>query len=141
MVPEKKFENVDEYIDSFPRNVQVILDELRKTIKDAAPEAQEIISYQMPAFKLNGILVWFGAFKNHVSLYPKVSAINVFKKQLASYKIGKGTIQFPLDKPIPFDLVSEIVRFRVKENLSLSSLRTKYPLGKLQHEKDKMKRG
>lgn len=118
MEPKKEFKTVDEYIDAFPKNVQIVLQELRQVIREAAPEAKEAISYQMPAFKLNGILVWFAAFKNHIGFYPKMSAIEAFKKELAGYEVSKGTIRFPLDKPIPFDLVKRIVKYRVKENLS-----------------------
>ena len=116
MSVKKKFETVDEYIASFPKNVQVILEELRQAIKAVAPTAEETISYQMPAFKQNGILVWFAAFKNHIGFFPKVSAIEAFKEKLSSYRTSKGTIQFPMNEPFPFDLVKEIVRFRVKEN-------------------------
>jgi uncharacterized protein YdhG (YjbR/CyaY superfamily) len=108
---------IDEYIAAFPKNVQDILRELRQVIRDSAPESEEAISYQMPAFKLNGILVWFAAFKNHIGFYPKTSAIVAFKKELSDYEVSKGTIRFPLDKPIPFDLVRKIVKYRVKENL------------------------
>ena len=114
----KTYKNVDEYISTFPKNVQAILQKLRQSIKEAAPEAEEIISYQMPAFKLNGVLVWFAAFKDHISLFPKVSAIEAFKEELANYETSKGTIRFPLNEPIPFNLIKEIVQFRVKENLS-----------------------
>ena len=117
MTPKKVFKSTDEYISTFPRNVQIILEEVRQAVKDAAPDAEEVISYQMPAFKLNGILVWFAAFKNHIGFYPKASAIEVFKERLSSYQISKGTVQFPLNEPIPFDLIKEIVRYRVKENL------------------------
>ena len=113
----KTYKNVDEYISTFPKNVQAILQKLRQTIKEAAPGAEEVISYQMPAFKLNGVLLWFAAFKDHISLFPKVSAIEAFKEKLANYEISKGTIRFPLNKPIPFNLIKEIVQFRVKENL------------------------
>ena len=109
---------IDEYIATFPNNVQSILQELRQVIRDSAPEAEEVISYQIPAFKLNGILVWFAAFKDHIGFYPKSSAIEAFKKELSGYDISKGTIRFPLDKPIPFELVRKIVKHRVKENLS-----------------------
>ena len=112
----EKFKNVDEYIRSFPKDVQVILEELRKVIKESAPEAEEVISYGMPAFKLNGILVYFAAHKNHIGFYPTASGITAFKKELSSYKHTKGTIQFPIDGPIPFDIVKRIVKFRVKEN-------------------------
>ncbi len=94
---------------------------MRQTIRDSAPEAEETISYNMPAFKQNGILVWFAAFKNHIGFYPKVSALEAFKEKLTAYKVSKGTVRFPLKEPIPYDLVKEIVRFRVKENLSRSS--------------------
>ncbi len=113
----KTYKNVDEYISTFPKNVQPILQKLRQTIKEAAPEAEEVISYQMPAFKLNGVLVWFAAFKDHISLFPKVSAIKAFKEKLANYQTSKGTIRFPLNEPIPFNLIKEIVQFRVRENL------------------------
>ena len=115
--PRKVFKTIDEYIAIFPENVQSILEELRQAIKESAPEAEELISYQMPAFKLNGILVWFAAFKNHVGFYPKISAIEAFKEELSGHEVGKGTIRFPLNKPIPLDLVKKIVRYRVKENL------------------------
>jgi uncharacterized protein YdhG (YjbR/CyaY superfamily) len=113
----KIYKNVDEYISTFPKNVQAILQKLRQTIKEAAPEAEEVISYQMPAFKLNGVLVWFAAFKDHISLFPKVSTIEAFKEELANYETSKGTIRFPLNQPIPLNLIKEIVQFRLKENL------------------------
>jgi uncharacterized protein YdhG (YjbR/CyaY superfamily) len=118
MEPKKEIKSVDEYIASFPENVKCILQELRQVIKETAPDAKEVISYEMPAFELNGILVWFAAFKNHIGFFPKVSAIEAFKKELSSYELSKGTIRFPLDKPIPFDLVRKIVKYRIKENLS-----------------------
>ena len=115
----KKFDSIDEYIATFPKDVQNVLRQMRQTIKEATPEAEETISYGMPAFKLNGNLVWFGAFKNHIGFYPRESAIEEFKGKLAGYEVSKvqGTIKFPLDKPIPLDLIKEIVKFRVKENL------------------------
>lgn len=117
MESKKGFKNIDEYIATFPNNVQIILQELRQAIKDAAPEAKEAISYQMPTYKLNGNLVHFAAWKNHIGFYPGgPSAIEAFKKELSPFKQSKGTIQFPTDKPIPFDLVKKIVKFRVKEN-------------------------
>ena len=120
MVPKKTFETIDEYIATFPMNVQSILQELRQTIRDATPEAKEGISYQIPVFKLNGNLVWFAAFKNHIGFYPRVSAIEAFRDKLSAYEISKGTVKFPINGPIPFDLIKEIVRFRVKENLDRS---------------------
>ena len=112
-----KAKDIDEYIAGFPPEVQVILEELRATIKKAAPEAQETISYQMPAFKLHGILVYFAAYKNHIGFYPTGSGIEHFKKEVSAYKGSKGTVQFPLNQPIPLDLISKIVKFGVKENL------------------------
>ena len=114
---KKVFKTVDEYIATFPRHVQNTLEELRQAIRESAPEAEEVISYQMPAFKLNGILVWFAAFKNHIGFYPKTSAIEAFKEEMSGYEISKGTIRFPLNKPVPFGLVKKIVRYRVKENV------------------------
>jgi uncharacterized protein YdhG (YjbR/CyaY superfamily) len=113
---KKAFKSIDEYIATFPKNVQIILDGLRQAIRDAAPEAEEVISYQMPAFKLNGMLVWFAAFKNNIGFFPKVSAIEAFKDELSIYELSKGTVRFPLNKPIPFELVKKMVKFRVKEN-------------------------
>ena len=115
---KKMFKTVDEYIAKFPRHVQNTLEELRQAIRESAPEAEEVISYRMPAFKLNGLLVWFAAFKNHIGFYPKTSAIEAFKEELSDYEVSKGTVRFPLDKPIPFILVKKIVTYRVEENLS-----------------------
>ena len=113
----KKFKTMDEYIKTFPKDVQSILEKMRQTIRKAAPEAVEAISYQMPTFKLNGKnLVHFAAFKNHIGFYPIPSGIEAFKKALSPYKQGKGSVQFPIDKAIPYDLVKKIVIFRVKEN-------------------------
>ena len=109
---------IDEYIAGFPPDVQKILEKIRTTIKKAAPDAEETISYQMPAFTLNGNLVYFAGFKNHIGFYPVPTGIEKFKKELSVYKQGKGSVQFPLDKPIPYGLISKIVRFRVKENLA-----------------------
>lgn len=107
---------VDEYISGCPEQIQAKLKELRSAIREAAPEAEETISYRMPAYKLNGVLVYFAAQKNHIGFYPTSSGINAFREELAAYKTSKGAIQFPLDKPIPLKLVSTIVKFRVKEN-------------------------
>ncbi len=117
-ISKKQFRTIDDYIKTFPHDVQSILEKMRQTIKKAAPEAVEAISYQMPTFKLNGRnLVYFAAFKNHIGFYPIPSGIEAFKKELSSYKQGKGSVQFPMDKPIPYDLVKKIVEYRVKENL------------------------
>ncbi len=114
---DKQSNNIDEYISGFPENVQDILEKLRRVIQKAAPEATEAISYGIPTFKLNGNLVHFGAFKNHIGFFPTPSGIAPFKKELAPYEMSKGTIQFPLDKPIPYALVEKIVKFRVNQNL------------------------
>jgi len=115
---EKQFKTIDEYIKIFLQDVQSILERMRQTIRKAAPEAVESISYQMPTFKLNGKnLVYFAGYKNHIGFYPVPSGIRAFKKELSQYKTGKGSVQFPIDKPVPYDLVKKIVMFRVKENM------------------------
>lgn len=111
------FKNIDEYISTFPKNIQTILQELRQVIKEAAPKAEEVISYQIPTFKLKGNLVHFAAFRDHISFFPTSSGVREFKSELSGYKTSKGTIRFPLDEPIPFDLLKRIVKYRVKENL------------------------
>lgn len=115
---DKSFNNIDEYISLFPENVQLILKELRQNIKEIAPESKEVISYQMPTFKLNGNLVHFAAYKNHIGFYPTPSAIVKFKEKLSLYETSKGTIKFSIHEPIPLDLIKEIVAFRVKENMN-----------------------
>lgn len=107
---------IDEYIAGFSPDVQAILQKIRETIQDAAPEATEAIKYQMPTFVLNGNLVHFGAFKHHIGFYPVPSGIEKFKKELSKYKGAKGSVQFPLDEPMPYALIGRIVKFRVKEN-------------------------
>ncbi|MCX7922570.1 MAG: DUF1801 domain-containing protein [Clostridia bacterium] len=111
------YESIDEYISKFPPDIQQILNTLRKVIKEAAPDAEEKISYQMPTFALHGNLVHFAAFKNHIGFYPAPSGISAFKNELSQYKGAKGSVQFPLEKPIPYELVSKIVKFRVAENI------------------------
>ncbi|MCI0414282.1 DUF1801 domain-containing protein [bacterium] len=113
-----QFKNIDEYIGTFPKNVQDILQRVRQTIGKAAPEAKEKISYQIPTFALNGNLVHFAAFKNHIGFYPTSSGIQAFKKELSRYKGAKGSVQFPINEPLPLSLISKIVRFRVRENLT-----------------------
>ena len=117
--------NIDEYIERFPENVQAILQKLRATIRRAAPGAEEVISYQMPAFKYHGMLVYFAGYKNHIGFYPTSSPMKVFKKELAGYKTSKGAIQFPIKKAIPSTLVRNIVKFRIKENLEKESAKWK----------------
>jgi len=113
---KQKFQTIDEYIKTFPKDTQKILESVRQAIKNAAPEAEETINYQIPTFKLNGNLVHFAAFKNHIGFYPTPSGQKAFQKELAVYKSGKGSVQFPLDKPIPLSLIKKIVQYRVKEN-------------------------
>lgn len=116
--------NIDEYISGFPEEIRVLLEEVRKTIRDAAPEATETISYQMPTFRLNGNLVHFAAFKNHIGLYPAPTGIEAFRQELSVYRGGKGSVQFPVTDPIPLDLITRIVRFRAVENLEKAGKRT-----------------
>jgi len=108
--------NTDEYIKQFPPKQQVALEQIRKAIKAAAPGAEEVISYNMPAYKYNGMLVYFAGYEHHIGFYPTPSGIEAFKKELAVYKNAKGSVQFPLDKPMPLALVKKMVQFRVKEN-------------------------
>ncbi len=110
-----KYETIDEYINNFPAKVQSVLQEMRQAIREAAPGATEAISYQMPTFKLKGNLVHFAAFKKHIGFYPAPSGIERFKDELSPYKWSKGAVQFPLDKPLPLELVKKMVAFRVRE--------------------------
>jgi uncharacterized protein YdhG (YjbR/CyaY superfamily) len=116
---------IDEYIADFPPDVQEILQKIRAIIRKAAPQAAETINYQMPTFTLHGNLVHFAAFKNHIGFYPTPSGIENFKAELAAYKGAKGSVQFPLDQPIPYGLISKIVKFRVKENLAKAAAKEK----------------
>ena len=109
---------IDEYISAYPEHVRQRLELLRKTISDLAPGVSETISYGIPTFKLNGNLVHFAAYKNHIGFYPTPSALQAFKDELDTYETSKGTVKFPLDEPLPLDLIKKIVEFRVKENLS-----------------------
>ena len=118
-------QDIDEYIASFPKDIQEILEKLRTTIRKAAPDAEEIINYQIPTFTLKGNLVHFAAFKKHIGFYPTPTGIELFKKELSAYEGAKGSVRFPLDKPNPFDLISKIVRFRVKENLERAEAKVK----------------
>jgi uncharacterized protein YdhG (YjbR/CyaY superfamily) len=111
-----QYKTIDEYIKTFPADIQGILEKMRQTIKEAAPEATEAISYRIPTFTLNGNLVHFAAFKSHIGFYPTPSGTESFRKELSPYKGGKGSVRFPLDRPIPYALVKKMVAFRVKEN-------------------------
>jgi len=109
--------SIDEYIAAYPENVREILRRIRATIREAAPEATEAIKYRLPTMILNGNLVHFGAFQDHIGFYPTPSGIDAFRDELAPYRVSKGAIQFPLDRPIPYDLIRRITVFRVQENL------------------------
>lgn len=119
----KPVNNIDEYIAGFPEEVQKILHQVRLTIKNAAPDAEEKISYAIPTFSLNGNLVHFAAFKNHIGFYPAPSGTKAFEKELSIYKSGKGSVQFPIDEAMPLDLITQIVKLRVKENLEKEKTR------------------
>ena len=116
---------IDEYIAGFPPNVQEILEQVRMTIREAAPDAEETISYQIPTFRLKGNLVHFGAFKAHIGFYPTPSGMEKFRDELSAYEGSKGTVRFPLNRPIPFDLIRRIVEFRVGENLARAEAKEK----------------
>jgi uncharacterized protein YdhG (YjbR/CyaY superfamily) len=111
----KGFETIEDYIASHPKKVQVLLEEIRTAIRLSAPGATEAISYQIPTFRLNGNLVHFAAFKNHISFFPTSSGIKAFQEELSRFETSKGTVRFPLDKPLPIALVKRIVKYRVKE--------------------------
>jgi uncharacterized protein YdhG (YjbR/CyaY superfamily) len=113
----KTFKDIDSYIGKQAVDLRERLKQIRQTIKTSAPKAEEVISYGMPAFKYHGMLVYFAAFKNHIGFYALPSGNEAFQKELSVYKQGKGSIQFPLDKPLPLALIKKIVKFRVKENL------------------------
>ena len=118
------FTTVDEYIKFHPAQIRKGLAIIRKTIKAAAPGAEELISYQMPAYKLNGVLAFFSATKTHFGFYPTSGPVNVFSEKLKSYDTSKGTIRFDLDKPLPVKLISEIVKWKVKDNLSKAKVKS-----------------
>ena len=117
--------NIDEYIATFPTDIQKILEQVRATVKKAAPEAEEAIKYAMPNFILHGNLVHFAAFKNHIGLYPTPGGIEAFQKELSVYKTAKGSIQFPLQQSMPLDLIAKIVYYRVKENVERAAVKAK----------------
>lgn len=122
---KKTAADVNEYIAGFPKEVQVLLQTIRSTIKKAAPEAAETISYKMPAYKYYGMLTYFAGYKNHIGFYPGAGGIAAFKNELSVYKGAKGSVQFPLDKPLPVSLVSKIVKYRVKQNLEKEKIKKK----------------
>jgi uncharacterized protein YdhG (YjbR/CyaY superfamily) len=117
--------NIDGYISTFPADVQAILEKVRATIRQAAPDANEVISYQMPAFKLHGILVYFAAWKKHIGLYPPISGDKALESAVARYAGPKGNLQFPLDEAIPYDLIERIVKLRVKQDVAKAAAKKK----------------
>ena len=127
--------SIDDYIAGFPPDVREILESIRAIIRAAAPDAEETISYQMPTFTLQGNLVHFAAFKNHIGFYPIPTGIEAFKDELSAYVCGKGSVQFPLDQPMPLDLIRRIVEFRVKENLAKAEAKAQEKQSKRAREK------
>lgn len=117
--------NVDDYIQRYPADVQPVLQKIRQTIRKTAPKAEEVISYQIPGYKQNGMLIFFAAYKNHISVYPAPRGNETFRKELSAYKGGKGTVQFPIDQPVPYDLITRITRFRLKENEERATVKNK----------------
>ena len=118
-------QSIDEYIAGFPSETQQVLEQVRATIRAAAPEAQETISYAMPTYKLKGVLVYFAAFKNHIGFYATPTGNVAFAEEIAGYKVGKGSIQFPLNKPMPLELITKMVQFRAQENLEKAAQKEK----------------
>ncbi|MBN2086534.1 MAG: DUF1801 domain-containing protein [Anaerolineales bacterium] len=122
---QKPSKEIDAYIKAYPKEVQIVLGKVRAVIRKAAPDAQEALKYGIPTFILNGNLVHFGGFAHHIGFYPTPSGTSTFKKELAPYAGAKGSIRFPLDKPIPYGLIAKIVKFRVKENRAKADSKTK----------------
>ena len=118
-------DEIDKYIAGFPEHTRELLEQLRTTIRKAAPGAEEIISYRMPAYRLHGILLYFAGHKNHIGFYPTSTGIEAFRKELSVFKGAKGSVQFPLDKPLPKELINKIVKFRVRENLEKARTKSK----------------
>ena len=125
MAKASKPTDIDDYISKFPADVQAILQKVRETIRHAAPEAKETISYMMPAFKQHGILVYFAAWEKHIGMYPPISGNNTLEKEIARYAGPTGNLQFPLDEPIPYDLIERIVKLRMKQDTAKAAARRK----------------
>jgi len=117
--------NIDQYIDTFPKDIQLILEEMRAIIHKAAPKAEEVISYKMPAIKQNSVLVYFAGYKNHIGFYPTGSGIEAFQKEISKYKNSKGAVQFPIDKKLPAALITKMVKFRVKQDAERAKTKKK----------------
>jgi uncharacterized protein YdhG (YjbR/CyaY superfamily) len=125
ITPTTKVQSVEQYIKSFPTATQKLLKQLRTVIKKTVPAAEEVISYNMPAYKYQGMLVYYAAYEKHIGFYPMPSAITKFKKEFSVYKSAKGSVQFPLDKALPVELIAEVLKFRVKENEKVTELKVK----------------
>ena len=125
MAKPQKPKDIDDYISKFPADIQAILQKVRETIRHAAPEARETISYMMPAFKQHGILVYFAAWEKHIGMYPPISGNKTLEKAIARYAGPKGNLQFPLDEPIPYDLMERIVKLRVKQDSEKAAVKRK----------------
>ena len=125
MAKASKATDIDDYISMFPDGVQAVLEKVRATIRRAAPEAQETISYMMPAFKQHGILVYFAAWEKHVGMYPPISGNKTLEKAISRYAGPKGNLQFPLDEPMPYDLIERIVKLRVKQDAAKAAAKRK----------------
>lgn len=126
MITEKTTpKSIDEYIAAFPQEIQEVLESIRQTIRQAAPDAEETISYKIPTFTLHGNLVHFSAYRHHIGFYPGATCIEVFKRSLLEYKSAKGSVQFPLGRPMPYALISKMVGYRVKENLEKAAAKKK----------------
>ena len=120
-----RFNSIDEYVATFPEEIQAVLQTIRETVRAAAPDAQEKISYQMPTFFLKGNLVHFAAFKHHIGFYPTPSGVDAFKEEIARYQSAKGSIRFPLDEPMPLDLITRIVKMRMADNLKKAASKSR----------------
>jgi uncharacterized protein YdhG (YjbR/CyaY superfamily) len=118
-----KTNSIDEYLEAQPEVARTVLEKIRQLVKEEVPGAEEVISYQMPAFKFHGILIWFAGFKNHYGIYPYSKTIEAFKEKLKAYEISKGTIRLPYDKPVPVKLIRDIVKFNLRENLEKTRLK------------------
>lgn len=121
----KENNSVDGYISGFPKETQILLEQVRTAIREAAPDAEELISYQMPSYKYKGMLVHFAGYKSHVGFYPAPSGIKAFEKEISKYKNAKGSVQFPIDKPMPLALISKITKYRLKENKAIAAEKAK----------------
>lgn len=138
--PKIKFTTVDEYISYFPQNIKNLLEEVRAIIKATAPTAKEVISYNIPAFKLNGMLVFFAAWQEHIGMYPIPTGNDAFKKEIAVYKGGKGTLKFPFSKPLPKDLIKRIVEYSVADDIARAEIKKEMKMEKMKIEKQKEKK-